>query len=191
MLHTEMSRLWSAGIISVFADAMAKFDSETNSITKYGKHLKVNDIILRNVDENGKPSKSQYSWKVASLLYAQSLGLDNLKVGEDYLIYMKEEESLRTFKLTFFCLGTKTYHFMSLEDGVNDLKVDACTLPSIYSKHITRHAGIQSVVLESVKGGENGVKLLDELFMNDIENEKFILDVGQCHVIEAIGKLQF
>ena len=186
-----MSRLWSKGIISVFADSKAQFDSDTNRLTKLGQHLKVNDIILRDIDENGAPSRKQCSWKVVRLIYSQPLGLDSLRIEQEYGVYLRQENAVLPFKLVHVCLSSKTYHFQSLSDGVGNLEVDSRNLPSIYRRDTETHADVYAVAVECTFFGKDGCRLQQELLMKSISDEKFTLDVGNCHVIEAIGKCCF
>jgi hypothetical protein len=107
MLHTEVSRLWSKGVINVFTDSRAAYDPVTNSLTKFGENLKVDDIILRRVNENGCPCGEYHSWKVAELVYTRSLGIDDLRVGEEYGVYIRLEQAVLPFKLVGVDLDQK------------------------------------------------------------------------------------
>lgn len=188
ILHMEVSRLWSKGLISVFADAKTKFDSDANQIIKLGKYLKIDDLILRSVDENGRSSRKQYTWRVSGLVYSQPLGLDEIKVGEEYAVYVREESALLPFKFIKCCLKTKTYTFVSLTEGTRHLEVNTRNLPSIYTKDTKQHAVIHAVALKCTKKSTDGGQFIEELLMSSIQDEKFTLDVGNSHVIEAIGK---
>ncbi|CAB9528137.1 expressed unknown protein [Seminavis robusta] len=187
LLHSEVSRLWSKGIISVHADSKAKFDSDSNRLTKLGKHLKVNDIILRNVDENGVPCRREVRWKVVHLIYSQPLGLDDLRIDKEYGVYVRQENTVLPFKLVHVCLESKMYKFESLMDGKR-LEVDPRNLPSIYPKDTEMHADVYAIALECSVIGKEGFKARQELLMKTISDRKFTLDVGNTHVIEAIGK---
>jgi hypothetical protein len=99
MLHTEVSRLWSKGVISVFTDSRAGYDPDTNALTKFGENLKADDIIYRRVNEDGNPCDEYHSWRVAELVYTRSLGIDDLKVGEEYGVYIRLEQAVLPFKL--------------------------------------------------------------------------------------------
>jgi hypothetical protein len=107
MLHTEVSRLWSKGVINVFTDSRAAYDPVTNSLTKFGENLKVDDIILRRVNEDGCPCGEYHSWKVAELVYTRSLGIDDLRVGEEYGVYIRLEQAVLPFKLVGVDLDQK------------------------------------------------------------------------------------
>jgi hypothetical protein len=99
MLHTEVSRLWSKGVINVFTDSRAGYDPDTNALTKFGENLKADDVIYRRVNEDGNTCDDYHSWRVAELVYTRSLGIDDLKVGEEYGVYIRLEQAVLPFKL--------------------------------------------------------------------------------------------
>ena len=77
MLHVEVSKLWSKGLIQCFTNSKAKYDVASNSLTKSAEALKIDDKILRRVDPEGRPSKEYYSWKIVDLVHTQALGPEN------------------------------------------------------------------------------------------------------------------
>jgi len=99
MLHIEVSRLWSRGVITVFTDSKAQFDPSENCLTKLGQNLKVDDLILRRVDETGMPCEEYHTWRVAELVYIKSLGIDDIRVGNEYGVWVRQEEQVLPFKL--------------------------------------------------------------------------------------------
>ena len=171
------------------ADSKAKFDSETNRLTKLGMHLKVNDCIGRHIDEEGKPSRRSYTWKVVQLIYAQPLGLDDLQIGNEYGVYLRDQASVLPFKLIKVCLQSRNYTFQSQSGHVGSLEINAKNLPSVYSKETNSHADVHALLVECTKKGNDGTKMRQELLMTAVKAEKFTLDVGNCHVVEAIGKI--
>ena len=187
MLHVEVSRLWSKGVIQCYTDSKAKYDVGSNSLTKMGEALKIEDKILRRVDPNGNRSTDHYSWKVADLIFTQALGLDDLKIGKEYGVYIRLRNAVLPFKLTGVDLQTRTYSFKALKKGVDDLKATAHNLPSIYPKGTTRHADVNKIVIESVQKGSSGGNVREELPMSRVRKEKFTLDIGHTHVVECIG----
>lgn len=187
MLHVEVSRLWSKGVIEVFTDSKAQYDVASNSLTKAGEQLKVGDAILRRVDPDGKRSKDYYRWIVRELEYIPPLGLDDLRVGEEYVVYVQQENSVLPFKLDKVDLSTRMYLFKSLRKKTADLQADALNLPSIYPKGTKRHADISTVVFECTAKGESDINHRDQFHMNDIREERFTLDIGYTHVVECIG----
>ncbi|KAG7354351.1 hypothetical protein IV203_003707 [Nitzschia inconspicua] len=188
MLHVEVSRLWSKGVIEVFTDSKAEYDVNSNSLTKAGENLKVGDEILRRVDPDGKPSREYYRWIVRQLVYIPSLGLDDLRVGEEYVVYVQQDNAVLPFKLERVDLSTRSYFFKALKKNVPDIQADAYNLPSIYVKGTKRHADVSTVVFECAAKGESKTNHRDVFNMNDIREEKFTLDVGHTHVVECIGK---
>lgn len=188
MLHAEVSRLWSKGVIEVFTAAKAQYDVESNSLTKLGEHLKVGDKILRRVDPEGKPSKDYFRWIVKELHYAEALGLDDLRVNEEYGVYIRQENAVLPFKLASVDLKTRIYHFKSLKKKIDDLHAAAHNLPSVYPKGTKRHADIDTLIVESIVPNSAKENLIEEFAMDSLRHEKFTMDVGHTHVVECIGK---
>ena len=189
VLHVEISRFWSKGLISVFTDSRSQFDPATNSLTKLGENLKVGDVILKKLDCDGNPCTQNRSWMVVELVYTKLLGVDDLKVGGEYGVYYRPEQSVFPFKLIEVDLDTKTYHFQSPFAGVEDLLVSVHDLPSVYpaGTGMNAHADVHKVVAESMEQNGKGSCSRVEMLMDGIKKRKFTLDVGNTHVIEAIG----
>jgi hypothetical protein len=187
MLHVEVSRMWSKGVIQCYTDSKSKYDLATNALTKLGDALKVQDRILRRVDPNGNPVKGYYSWKIADLVYIQALGLDDLRVGQEYAVYIRLKNAVLPFKLTGVDLQSRTYIFKSLKKDAEDLKATAHNLPSVYPKGTARHGDVEKIVVECVQKGSSGGYARDELPMKLARKEKFTLDIGHTHVVECIG----
>jgi hypothetical protein len=187
MLHVEVSRLWSKGVIQCFTDSKSQYDPETNSLTKLGEYLKVRDLILRRVDPDGNPSDKHFSWRVADRVFTKALGVDDLRVGAEYGVYIRLKSAVLPFKLTGVDLESRTYTFKSLKEGIEDLKATAHSLPSVYPKGTTRHAEVSKVIVECVRKGSSGGYVRDELPMVVIREKKFSVDIGNTHVIECIG----
>lgn len=216
MLHVEVSRLWSRGLVTVFTDSKAYYDVDTNSLIKYGENLKVGDVVKRKVDPAGRACREVHNWRVAELTYTKPLGIDELRVGVDYGVYMSVDQVVRPFRLVGVDLDSKVrlipifttkpttnppnrvyrvcskiYTFRSLYEGGQNLKVHSRSLPSVYPAGTDKqaHANVHDVVFEygvrqqAVVGDQRRVRLP----MAMIKNEKFTLDVGRTHVIEAIG----
>jgi hypothetical protein len=186
MLHVEVSKRWSKGLVTVYADSASTYDPVQNALTKYGEHLKIDDLILRRIDENGNPAEKHYSWKIVDLVYSQALALEDLQVGKEYGIYIRLDNAVQPYMLTGVDVQNGTYTFKALTPGKEDLKATAHNLPSVYPKGITRHADVQKVVVESVVKGPGGY-VRDELEMSAIRKQRFTIDVGQTHVVESIG----
>jgi hypothetical protein len=190
-LHVEISRFWSKGLISVFTDSRSQFDPSTNSLTKLGENLKVGDVILRNRDCEDLTCTDDSSWRVVELVYTQLLGVDDLKVGEVYGVYHRQEQVVLPFKLVEVDLDTKTYHFKSKFAGAENLHVSVHDLPSVYpaGTGMKAHADVHKVIVECLVKNKNNGYIRAELLMDGIKNQKFTLDIGDSHVIEAIGSV--
>jgi hypothetical protein len=123
------------------------------------------------------------------LLYTKLLDVNDLKVGVDYGVYYRLEQLVLPFKLTAVNLQTKMYHFQAVDNGADDLFVSVHDLPSIYpaGTGMNAHADVHKVVMECVDSNVKGTHHRIELHMSCIKRDKFTLDVGNSHVIEAIG----
>ncbi len=187
MLHVEVSRMWSKGLIQCYTNSTAKYDHITNTLIKQGQHLKLDDGILRRFDPDGHPSSGYYSWKVVDLIYQKSLAVDDLKVGHEYGIFIRQENAVLPFKLTAIDLQSQTYTFTALKNGVDDVRGTMHTLPSVYPKGTRKHANVTKVVVECVQKGSTGGYTREELPMSGIETQKFTMDIGHTHVVECIG----
>lgn len=187
MLHVEVSKMWSKGLVQLHTDSRMSYDAKSNSLTKYGEHLKLDEVILRSKDENGNECFDSVRWKVAELMYKESLSIDNIKVGKEYGIYVRVENAVLPYKLVELDQDTQTYTFQSLDNGRPDLVANVADLPSVYPKGTMKHAEVTEVVLQCEKIGRNGVYLRESFPMEEIQKQRFTMDVGQTHVVEAIG----
>jgi hypothetical protein len=66
---------------------------------KLGKALKVNDLVLRKFDSNGKASNTDFSWKVAELIFASHKLAADLVLGEEYSVYVAKFQEVFPFRL--------------------------------------------------------------------------------------------
>jgi hypothetical protein len=187
MLQVEVSKMWSKGVVECHMNSKAKYNIENNALVQKGEHLKVGDNILRRINPDGEPSDEYFSWKVADLIYHKSLGLDDLRVGREYGIYVRQEDVVIPFKLMGVDVQSREYSFKAMEKGGNDLKATAHNLPSIYRKGTRRHAKVSKIVVESVQKGSKEGFSREELLMSEIENEMFTMGIGHTHVVECIG----
>lgn len=184
--HVEVSKMWSKNLMGVVTDSKSQYHHETNSLAKLGAHLKLDDGILRRVNEEGKKSNDYNSWRVVDIQYADSLEVKDLRLGETYGIYVRTKHAVLLHRLTGIDLQTKVYTFVPLTSGP-DIKASANSLPYIYPKETSEHAEITRLTVESVKKGSRGGYVQEILFMKDIRNKSFTMDVAHTHVVEAIG----
>lgn len=187
MLHVEVSKMWSKGLLQLHTDSRLSYDPKSNSLTKLGDHLKKDDAILRFKDENGSDTFDPVPWKVTELKYKKSLSVDEIEVGNEYGIYVRVENAVLPFELSSIDPGTQTYTFKSLDTRKPDLIVNAADLPSIYPKGTKRHAEVTEAVFQCNKKGRSGRYLREKLSVDEIRDKKFTMDIGQTHVVEAIG----
>ena len=189
MLHVGISKLWSKNLIQVHTDARSNYDPETNTITKLGENLKTDDLILRRVDRDGRRSREYHSWRVVHFKYVEPLTLKQLKAGEEYGIYVRQEQKVITYTLMSVDLATESYTFMSEREDREPIQATAANIPTVYPKGTPAHGQVRKVTVECTK--KNSARTgyaREELDMKVIKKEKFTLDIGHTHVIEAIGK---
>jgi hypothetical protein len=187
MLHTEVSKMWSKGLIQLHSDSRMMYDPMSNSLTKYGEHLKLDDKILRFKDDYGNESFEYHSWKVADLTYKRSLSIDKINVDNEYGIYIRFENAVLPYKLIEVDHGTQVYTFKSLISGKPDLKANIADLPSVYPKGTTKHAEVEMVVLQCEQKNRHGGCIRETLPMAKIKTMRFVMDIGRTHVVEATG----
>jgi len=187
MLHVEVSKLWSKGLIECYTDSRAQFDLESNSLTKQGLHLKLNDQILRRVDPCGELSNKYFSWKIADFTHAKPLQADGLVVGREYGVFIGTKKKIMPFALATLDTKAGAYNFKSLSTSVANLKATAETWPLIYENGVEKDGEVRSIVLESVQKMSGGGFMREELPMNEVKTVRFTLDVGHTHVVECIG----
>lgn len=187
MLHLEVSRLWSKGVVQVFTDADAQYDPDSNALTKLGEHLKLDDLLVRKINGDGKKSDQSHSWRVIDLVQVQALGLEELKVGIEYGVYVRLQDAVLPFKLAKVDLQSRTYTFESLSEAASGLVAAAHNLPAVYPKGTTKHAGIESIVIECIEKSSSGVRRNQEIPMKRVSDYRFTLDLRSSHVFECIG----
>jgi hypothetical protein len=186
MLHAEVSRLWSKGVIGVFTESKAQYDVASNSLTKSGEHLKLGDKILRRVDPNGNPSKEFHRWKISDILYAEALGIEDLRVGEEYGVHVKQENAIFQFTLIGVDLQTRTYNFKSQKKKIDNLAATTHNLPPIYPKG-TSHADANMVVITCSAKGDTESFYCEHFPVDELKGQQFVVDIGYAHVVECIG----
>jgi len=189
MLHLEVCRLLSKGLLQHDTNAGANYDVKTNSLLKLGKALKRNDLIFHNLDPNGRKSEDKmYSWKVADLEYNQPITVDDLKLGAEYSVYIHHKQENHQYQLTMVDLATEMLEFKDLEEDWEDISVSFQQVPSIYPKGTTQHSAVKKVMLECTLPSDEFSYARDELDFSGIQSEKFAMDIQNTHVVEAIGK---
>jgi len=189
MLHLEVCRLLSKGLLQHDTNAGANYDVKTNSLKKLGKSLKKNDLIFHNLDPNGNKSEDKmYSWKVAELEYNIPIKVEDLKIGQEYSVYIPAAQENHQYQLTMMNLSTETLAFTDLEENWEPITVSFDQVPSLYPKGTTQHSAVKKVMLECTLPSDTFSYAQDELDFSGIQSEKFAMDIQHTHVVEAIGK---
>lgn len=187
MLHLQVTKLWSKGLIQVFTDADARYDPETNAIMKDGQHLKVGDLLVRKLNGDGKKSFGSHSWQVTEVTMVPTLGIEDLKPNTEYAIYVALREAVLPFKLTKVELQSRTYTFESLSEKSKDIVVQAHTLPAIYKKGTQRHMDVETFKIQCVEPSSEGDYKSQVIPMKKVRNYKFTLDLKNTHVFQCTG----
>jgi hypothetical protein len=158
-------------------------------MVKQGNHMKEGDVILRSVDPDGKDCSDLYPWKVAKLIYTQPLGIDDLKLGEDYSVWVHQDQKVRPFKLVGMDLDAKSYKFRPHAKEMSNLNVNATNLPSVYplGTDTKAHVSAQYIRFQCQEKRRTGEFFQQTVPMASIQDAKFTLDLGNTHVVEAIG----
>jgi hypothetical protein len=96
---------------------------------------------------------------------------------------------LHGLALTFYSCSLKLYTFRSHSKDKSKLCVNAKNLPSIYPPGTTTkaHAGVCEIAFEGLGNRQEGELPKQTVPFDPIENVNFTLDLGNTHVVEAIG----
>lgn len=184
MLHVEVSKMWSKGLIAVYTGSKASYDHVSNTVSKLGKHLRVGEDILRPFDEGGHRTHVLQRWTVVEIKRIQPITAKEVVIGEEYGIYLQGLVVPQT--LMSIDLRTDTYVFAPSNDPLKELLVSVKSWPTVYPASVETHSESLAVVVEC-KISRNGHYIRESLPIDQIGEQKFTMDVGQSHVIEAIG----
>jgi len=183
ILHAEVTRLMSKEIIEVIPGSNVQYDPEPNALIKFGEHLEVGDKILRHVDPNGKPSGGLHRWKITNVIYTKALSVKDLRIGEEYGVYINQE--VLPFTLSTVDLQTRTYVFESKKKKVKNIEAQAHALPPVYPVGTIRQSETVFVTCEN-KGKSK--KFRCDRLSETLKGQKFVIDVGHSHIIDCSGR---
>ena len=192
MLHDEVTRLWSKGLISIYTESKAQYSPLTNSVVKEGAALKKGDLIKRKIDNKGQKREKDYTWRVINLKYTEPLDVKDLDVGKEYGVWSRKEQTIKPCRLTRIDLEVGEYTFKLLDESSESKIFKASGLPSIYPSGTSSkaHGAVTKVVMECINFDLTKMEAprQETLSMSEIKKEKFVLDVGYTHIVEGIGK---
>ena len=188
MMNVGVSQRLSRGLLTQDTNSGAQYDVRQNKLIKTGKALKITDLILRKVDNEGSPSDEPFSWKVVDVVYNKSYLATDLKLGEVYSVYILDQQQCLPYRLVGVNIDKEFYEFKSIHSAYDDFACFANKLPSVYHKDTKAHSLVESLVIESVIRGSDGKYVQEVLPYNEIASQKFELDIEHYHVVEAIGK---
>lgn len=189
ILSGEISRLKSKGLIDVVRNAGLQIDPSSRSLTKKGKDLRNGDIIMLNVDRDGRFCDEKYPWKVVEAILKPSLRIGALLVGEKYLIYSHENQETQPFELLEVDPENLIYHFKALIEGIDDLRVFADNFPPIFPFliHDETNQNLDKIVIQCIPKNKRNRHAQAELNMNKRSEQVFTLSMGNSHVYDTIG----
>lgn len=190
MLHEELTRFWSNGLISIYSESKSEYDPVTNRVFKEGSALKLDDLVLRKVDNEGRSCDKEYTWFVKDVEYYPTLSVSDLLVGTSYGIWIREKKKILTFRLVSVNVETDEYIFRSETEGVEDRVVASEKLPSIYKAGTPSelHGSKVNIVFACQVPNRNGKIVKETVSAPSIARQKFDLDIGNTHIVRATGK---
>lgn len=189
IMNLQVAKLASRGLLRHDTNAGCQYDVKTNMLVKTGAALKVGDLISRKYDPSGRRSEQEFTWEVTELVYARTLAAEDLTLGAEYAIYQASTRHVVDVVLVGVHLTKNQYVFQALDDTHEDFICSANALPVIYKQGTKVHGECEAVVVKSVlRDVDDGSYAYETLPFSKIEKTQFTLDVGHCHVAEAIGK---
>jgi hypothetical protein len=114
------------------------------------------------------------------------LGIEDLRVGEEYGIHVKQENAIFQFTLIGVDLQTRTYNFKSQKKKIDSLAATTHNLPPIYPKG-TSHADANMVVITCSAKGDTESFYCEHFPVDELKGQQFVVDIGYAHVVECIG----
>ncbi|CAM9869363.1 unnamed protein product, partial [Ectocarpus fasciculatus] len=188
LMNLQVAKLASRGLLRHDTNAGCQYDVKTNQIGKLGAALKPGDLIHRDYDPSGRRSTKQYTWEVTDLVFAQSLSAQDLVLGDEYAMFDTMTRQVINVVLVGVHITKGEYVFQSLDESHDDVIHTVRTLPSIYKKGTKVHGECEAIVIKSILRDEDGSFAYETLPFSKIGKMHYTLDVGHCHVAEAIGK---
>lgn len=187
LLHLEVTKMWSKGVVQCSTNAKARYDAETNALIKNGEHLRIKDCILLPMDAEGQASQELYSWHVVDLVFLPPLALTDLRIGREYGVYIRSKEQILPFKLAGVDLRSRTYTFQALEKGTKDVKGTAHNLPPVYPKGTNRNAEPNKIVVECDRHVSGDKPYRHVFSIEEARGTKFKLNTNNSHIVECMG----
>lgn len=191
MMHVQVSKLLSRGLLQHDTNAGAQYSIETNTLTKKGAALKENDNVHRKFDPSGRACTETYIWKVAELVYNKPLPESAMELGKEYLIYVGKLKKSFPYRCTGIKLQLRQYSFVPVGDAhpeAEPIETDSYHFPTIFPMGTVMEDRCKAIVFECTIRSPGGYYTRESINFSDVEKESFVIDVGQCHVAEAIGK---
>jgi len=193
MMNTQVIKLASRHLIGHDTNAGAQYDVDSNTLVKLGKALKVDDLILRGVDPNGKSTgkkETEFSWRITEISNQEGIPPHLCKLGESYQLYVPKLHAVLPYRFIGTNMKEKTFAFEALDKLGHDINGTVDHLPDIYPVDMeVKHGATESITVECVLRSHDGTYQRETIPFSKVENEPFKVDVGETHVCEAIGKV--
>ena len=193
LMNTQVIKMASRHLIGHDTNAGAQYDVESNTLVKLGKALKQDDLILRSVDPNGRPTgkkDNEFSWRITHISNQEGIPTSALKLGESYQLYVPKLHAVLPYRFVGTNMKQKTFAFEALDKMGHDIDGTVDHLPDIYPIDMeVKHGAAESITVECVLRAHDGTYHTETIPFAKVENEPFKVDVGETHVCEAIGKV--
>lgn len=182
ILHLQISKLWSLNLLELQTKASARFDSERKAVLKFGNALKVNDIVK---------FEDETTWQVAEIKEYGRVSLDDLKIGDEYLMY-HQRRLQRVVLLQTLVSSKSTYKFKVI--GTNEtIEISSDSNRNIYNNNAHRNVHtvpeiVKFRLIDSANGSTMAVPPEIELKFEEIAEKEYVLDVSKTNIVFATGK---
>lgn len=188
MMNIQVVKFASRELLKQDTNSGASYDVNKNQLIKLGKALKKDDLVRFKVDPNGFDSEQEYTWTVKELNFAKPLDLSAIELMKEYAIYTPKNRMVAKYRLIGMNMKSQEYAFEAIGHELGDFMASARENFYIYPKGTKVNGACESIILECLIRNDKKSYCRIELPYKDIESEPFVIDVGHCHVAEAIGK---
>lgn len=194
MLHLEISKLWSEGLIQLHSRSGVKFNHKSITMTKKGDSLKENDLVQLEIDQEGRECTDKHTWRVKNLVPFKSLNSEDLELNKIYWIYDRRNPTLLTKAKCVACSNRNevaTYTFDKiLDNGTksnHEIIARSDAFPAIYGEE-KKHGLIEEIEFQLNEDGQDEGGVTHVIPFSDAKEKYFELDISQTNVVLATGK---
>lgn len=189
MLQLAIAKMLSRRLLVHDTQSGAGYNVTENALKKQGKALKVGDQISMKKNHEGNDTDAEFPWQVEHVVYNEPLTSKGLQVGEYYEIYEHTLKKLCTFQLVAHDIRKDALCFESQDsEAYSDIDTTTGSLPTVYPKGTKSHSEVLKVIVRCMLRSRNSKFTKLELDFSEISGQQFSLNIGNTHVVEAIGK---